>query len=122
MIGPFLDSSSGKLNPDVVFTAETLIQQYNSVFSQPRPEWTVHDTSSFFQVQEGTTNSLTNIKFNHVDIELACEELSGNSAPGPDGVPALLLKECRKELSHPLTTFWKASLDQGVIPDELLLV
>ena len=121
-IGPFIDPATGKPNQDPSYAAEVLRQQYNSVFSQPRPEWTVHDTSSFFQVQDGATNSLSNIKFNHVDIELACEELSGNSAPGPDGVPALLLKECRKELSHPLTTFWRASLDQGVIPDELLLV
>lgn len=120
-IGPFIDPATGKPNQDPAYAAEVLRQQYNSVFSQPRPEWTVHDYSSFFQVQD-VANTLSNIKFNHVDIELACEELSGNSAPGPDGVPALLLKECRKELSHPLTTFWRASLDQGVIPDELLLV
>ena len=35
---------------------------------------------------------------------------------------SILLKECKKELSDPLASFWRASLDQGVIPEELLLV
>ena len=40
-IGPFIDQSTGKLNPDQAFTAETLCKQYNSVFSQPRDQWSV---------------------------------------------------------------------------------
>ena len=41
---------------------------------------------------------------------------------GPDGVPASLLKSCKKELSKPLYQLWRSSLDNGCIPDELLLV
>ena len=41
---------------------------------------------------------------------------------GPDGVPAILLKNCRKQLSKPIHCFWRASLDSGSIPVELLLV
>ena len=37
-------------------------------------------------------------------------------------MPALLLKTASKELSHPLYLLWRASLDQGVIPPDLLLV
>jgi hypothetical protein len=33
-----------------------------------------------------------------------------------------LLKSCRKELSKPLFILWRASLDQGSIPSDLLLV
>ena len=65
---------------------------------------------------------LHNIAVEKADIEAACEELKANSSPGPDGVPSILLKECRKELSGPLATFWRASLDLGIIPEELLLV
>ena len=65
---------------------------------------------------------ITWITFNQVDIESACIELKANSAPGPDGVPALLLKECKKELSLPLAVLWRASMDTGIIPEELLLV
>ena len=34
----------------------------------------------------------------------------------------MLLKTCRKELSRPLFILWGASLDQGLIPADLLLV
>ena len=49
-------------------------------------------------------------------------ELNATSAPGPDGIPAQLLKECRKELKLPLFYFWKESMKQGLIPPDLLLV
>ena len=78
-----------------------LRQQYNSVFSQPRAQWSVSDAKTFFQVEENLSSSLADFKFNNVDLELAFEELRGNSAPGPDGVPALLLKECKGGVKPP---------------------
>ena len=48
--------------------------------------------------------------------------MKGTAAAGPDGVPASLLKTCRKQLSKPLYTLWRASMDTGTIPAELLLV
>ena len=42
--------------------------------------------------------------------------------PGPDGIPASLPKECRREPKGPLYFIWKVSMDQGVIPPDLLLV
>ena len=119
-IGPFPESKTGKLNPDPAFSAKILKEQYESVFTKTRPAWEVKDPRTFFQT-EGT-GLLDNIAFSKKDIELACAELKANSAPGPDGVPASLLRECRKELSLPLAIFWRASMDSGEIPEELLLV
>ena len=65
---------------------------------------------------------LTDFDFNESDIEMACIELSSTSSPGPDGIPAALLKICRQELKYPLYIMWRKSLDQGVIPPDLLLV
>jgi hypothetical protein len=65
---------------------------------------------------------LQDIKFSEQDIEWACKKLKSSSSPGPDGVPAILLKTAGKELRHPLFLLWRASLDQGVIPPDLLLV
>ena len=120
-IGPFLDPASGKLNPDVAFTAEKLRQQYNSAFSTPRPEWTVNDIEHHFSA-EHVDDSLDDVMFEPSDIEKACAELKGSASAGPDGVPACLLKTCRKQLARPLCTLWRASMDTGVIPAELLLV
>ena len=67
-------------------------------------------------------NMLDNLVFSPADMEKACSELRANAAPGPDGVPAMLLKSCKKVLSQPLYTLWRKSLDSGTIPPELLLV
>ena len=123
-VGPFLDPNTGELNLDPDHTAQCLSDQYSSVFTSPRPEWSIPNLKDFFKVDNtGPTGLiLTDIDFNESDIEMACSELSSTSSPGPDGIPAALLKICRKELKYPLYILWRKSLDQGVIPPDLLLV
>ena len=100
-VGPFLDPATSKPNSSPDFAAESLRRQYDSVFSAARPAWSVTDPQEHFKVEEGD-DYLTDFKFSQEDIEKACAELRGTAAPGPDGVPAVLLKNCRKELSKPL--------------------
>ena len=120
-IGPFIDPSTGKPNPSPEFAATALSQQYSSVFVQPRDQWKVKDTTEFFNtLPDGP--SLSDFNFSEEDIEKAFAELKAYSSPGADGVPASLLKCCKKELSKPLFILWRASLDQGCIPSDLLLV
>ena len=79
------------------------------------------DAKNFFgSPAEGP--SLSDFTFSENDIQQACKELKASSAAGADGVPASLLKTCSKELSKPLFILWRASLDQGCIPADLLLV
>ena len=70
----------------------------------------------------GGDDELSNFNFSQKDIEEACSKLRSTAAPGPDGVPAQLLKSCKSELSRPLYILWRSSLDSGIIPEELLLV
>ena len=122
-IGPFIDKSTGRPNPDPDFAAAELANQYSSVFVQPRPEWVVDDVDKFFgDVDTSEGPNLIDIEFTREDIEAACSELKTNSAAGADGVPACLLKLCKKQLSKPLYTLWRSSLDKGQIPADLLLV
>ena len=129
-VGPFLDPASGSPNPDPDFAARLLSEQYTSVFTQPREKYSVENPKEFFgsesdsewrQHHEGRP-TMQDIKFSEQDIEIACKELKTSSSPGPDGVPAELLKIACKELRRPLFLLWRASLDQGVIPPDLLLV
>ena len=76
----------------------------------------------FFCNEQGNGPLLTDINFTEKDIEAACSELRASSAAGADGVPACLLKSCKKELSKPLHILWRSSLNNGVIPADLLLV
>ena len=121
-IGPFIDQSLGKPNPDPDFAAAELAKQYSSVFVEPRKEWVVKDAKKFFSADLGNGPSLADIDFTDKDIEAACAELKTTSAPGADGVPACLLKICRKELCKPLYILWRSSLNHGSIPSDLLLV
>ena len=117
-----MDPTSGMPNGSPDYCCKALQQQYESVFANPRPQWEVNSLEEHFRQEDTATDALSDIVFSREDIEKACQQLSSSSAAGPDGVPALLLKSCRKELSLPLYYLWRGSLDCGIIPVETLLV
>ena len=123
-VGPLLDPHLGVLTGDPSQVAEILANQYSSVFTVPRADWAIHDMKEFFSVgSSGPTGYiLTHLDFTPEDIELACSQLKGSSAAGPDGFPTAVLKECKKELKLPLFHIWRESFKQGIIPPDLLLV
>ena len=123
-VGPFIDCTTGLPNPSPEFAAAELSKQYSSVFVSPRDEWKVEDPVDFFSSPDIalTDPVLADISFTEEDIIHTCAELKADSAPGADGIPAKLLKICRKELARPLYLLWRASLTQGSIPSDLLLV
>ena len=49
----------------------------------------------------------------------AIHDLSTHSAPGPDGVPAIVFKECAEALSEPLMILFNSFFDCHYIPDIL---
>ena len=69
-------------------------------------------------VQSCITNQLSDeglcIALN--DIADAISELDNDSAPGPYGVPATILKNCAHEISKPLRIIWSESLTSGIVP------
>ena len=80
---------------------EQLSEQYSSCFSKPRAAWAVPSPNYFFgnNFTGGTVNVFD---FYVKDIEKVCGQFKSDSAPGPDGIPAELLKTARMELSQPL--------------------
>lgn len=72
-----------------------------------------------FFAEDVPQTSLTDIHITPGDTEKAIKELKINSTAGPDGVPAILLLKCSKQLAHPLYKLWRCSLDTGVIPQLL---
>ena len=93
--------------------AEILSKQYVKVFSKPR-EYT--DTNS---IEIDGIDDISDVSFTENELVKAIDELSPSAAAGPDGFPALLLKNCKAELSVPLCILWKRSLNNGIVPDEL---
>ena len=111
-IGPLLDAAKSIVSCPTKM-AEILSNQYASVFSQP--VYTDAELDTLF-VEDNPEYGISNIDFNEDDILQAMGEFSCNSAAGPDGFPAKLLKECRVSLSHPIYLIWRKSMTQGVVP------
>ena len=118
-IGP-LKNEHGTEISDPTDVANLLKQQYESVFSVPDPNKIIEDPSNFFSHEEnGNDSTLTNIEITQQKILDAISTISNNAAAGPDEFPALLLKECKQELSHPLKILYQASLLTGEIPESM---
>ena len=62
------------------------------------------------------TNTIKDIQFSPKDFIEAINEVSNNSAPGPDGIGPMIMKNCKEALAVPLCLFWRKSLDQSEIP------
>ena len=80
-VGPFLDPKTGNVNPDLGFTVESLKAQYESVFSEPKTDRIVSNPEIFFKDSSSDT-ALEDIEFTIKDIQVACAQLSSNSAAG----------------------------------------
>ena len=113
-VGPF------HLNDSIVSSSkemcEILQQQFESVYSIPRNDANIDEI-----IQTDGPRCLEDIDFNENSIKNSILEISASAAAGPDGLPAILLRNCVEELKAPLYHFWRLSLDTGCIPPNLKL-
>ena len=112
-IGPL--EQDGALISDPGEMAEILRLQYESVFSQPMQPSSLNISPA----SDGVAEDLPSIRFRSEDFVEAAGELRSNSAAGPDGIPAVLIKKCIVPLSVPLQHLWTQSMRTGRIPTEL---
>ena len=120
-IGP-LRNENDELTNDIPEMCNLLLEQYNSVFSLPCAEKTIKNPQDYFvsdKINSCENETLSDILLNKDVISEAINEMSTNSAAGPDGMPASLFKECRDELCIPLQIFFAKSLTEGIIPSRL---
>ena len=115
-IGPLLNKD-GAYTSDPKKMANILSMQFASVFSQLKNPL-ITSTSLF--PDESLDNScpvLCDILFTLEDIINSINDLSSNSASGPDGFAALLLKKCAHSLCIPLYQIYRTCMDSGVVPN-----
>merc|ERR1712215_325534 len=74
---------------------------------------------NIFQHEE--PDDLNDIEVTEEEIINAIDDLEENSAAGPDGLPAILLKKVKEALAIPLSLMLRKSIDEGKIPDILKL-
>ena len=101
-IGPLEDADENHTSDQKVM-ANILSSQYKSAFSTPTQNHGPRTTPP--------PTVLSDIEFNESQITAAIDEISSNSAAGPDRFPAIFLKKCKEELSKPIYLIWKKSLN-----------
>ena len=75
--------------------------------SKQNPSFTVHELSSI----------LDDFLVTASDFHAAVDEVSANSSCSDSTIPALILKECKFELTEPFLLMWNESLNTGIIPE-----
>ena len=112
-IGPLRNGE--ELIGDPQQMSELLRAHYETVFVTP-----------ITPVSQTDTNMFNGELFEEFDFELfdfikAAESVRSNSAPGPNGMPAILIKKAIGPLAVPLTLIWRKSMSSGTIPPRLKL-
>ena len=108
-IGPF--KKEGAVVTDPKEQAEILNSQYASVFTRDDgviDEWNGNSQQICLNEVEITEEKVRN----------AIDKLNEQSASGPDGIPARVIKELKEEMVKPLSILFQKSMDNGEIPDE----
>ena len=116
-MGPFLNED-GNLVTDDDSIVEMLKSQYESVFSTPVESKKISNPESFF-MPGNSDEEIDNVVFGREDVVEALNKLSNNAAPGPDGIPSVLLKKCKYSLADPLAIIFYRIFSNGCIPDLL---
>ena len=113
-IGPMQDKD-GTLNTDPKIKANLLQNQYCKAFSNPKK---ANLNKNFSDICNET---ISDIEITRKDVTDAIKDIPTHASPGPDKLPAIVLKECADQLSVPIQKIWRKSLDTGEIPDILKL-
>ena len=109
IIGPFKEN--GEIIDEGEVICEKLLSEFFSQFSKISSKVNRNP----FQIEE--TEDLNDIEIKEEDIKEAIDEMDENSAAGPDGIAAILLKKIKETISLPLALILRKSIDEGRIPD-----
>ena len=109
-----LTGEEGELYTEKAEIAELLARQFQAVFS--RPEDADLSAADAILVPAAVGPAESDVTFSRKDILDAIKEIDADSAAGPDGIPAYLLKKCAEAVSNPLFLMWRRSLEEGQVP------
>ena len=108
-----MKDKEGKMTKNAREMANILQTQFSEVFSDPNsadkgdPQFVPLNESIMLPEEFDACEQ---------DFIDACGELKSNSAPGPDGIPAELIINCKEALAKPLLLLWKESFSTRVVP------
>ena len=111
-IGPL--SHNGEIYSNSKQICEILKNHFESVFSLPANEVCIENVLEIIGPR-----CVEDLNFTVEDVKKNIMEISPKAAAGPDGVPAIVLRNCVEELKTPIYMLWRASLSSGYLPEGL---
>jgi hypothetical protein len=110
-VGP-LKNKQGKIVSGNKEMAEMLNDYFGSVFSD-EPDGPVPRAETS-QVED----ELRNVRITADMVEKNIRKLKPASAPGPDGIGSMVLKELVTQVKVPLAAIYRKSMESGVVPED----
>lgn len=74
------------------------------------------DSEYFSYMSNCSQTSLNSIEIPLETVITKINSLKNEYSPGPDGLPAVVLKECQHFLAQPIKTLFQLSISQGIFP------
>ena len=111
-IGPF--EKDGKYIQEGSEICNMLLEEYKKQFTKTSSN---NNTELLEEMMKTSDEDLTDIIFNENDMVKAIDKLKENSGPGPDDIPAIILKKMSTALVIPLTIILRKSINEGEIPE-----
>jgi hypothetical protein len=105
----FLYNTNGTEESDFTGMANIFNSFFQSIFSK-------NDNLITPPITVLTDQNLENITVTEEEVHKELKKLNPSKAPGPDGLPTKVLKECAQELTPSITELFNDSLSQGIIP------
>merc|ERR1712121_45952 len=104
-----------KENATLVYDGKEIGNIFKNIYISHFSRNNSSTTASPFEIED--INDLNDINFEIQDIVDAIDKLEVNSAPGPDAVPTIFLKNTKEVIAPHLTNLLRRSLDEGKIPE-----
>ena len=111
---PMLTTDDGTVVTDPERMANILQSQFLSVFSDPKCPDVVEPSFEVPTISKPLCDE--DFVFTNEQIVAAISKIPSDSASGPDGVPAVVLKECAHEICVPFRIIWDTSISIGTVP------
>jgi hypothetical protein len=102
---------NGKEITDPIGMANAINSYFCGIFTP----W---DNKPFPETTKFKNANLKHIILTVTEVEKALKELNPTKAPGPDGIPTKIMKECATELAPLFLHLYNTSLKTGVVPTE----
>ena len=108
---------NGEMVGEAKEKADALLRNYLEVYTPPRLSNVEGAISTWADPER--QREVQEVEISEARIKEVLMKLPVNSAPGPDGVPSVLLKRCAAPLARPLARLWSASWTAGYVPSAL---